>query len=79
MTPGAEECVHVAVMTQGSALEAGIRPGTPVYRRVVVALFAAGVATFALLYSTQALLPVLAERFGVTAGASACARVVVTL
>ncbi|MGN6244401.1 MAG: MFS transporter [Motilibacteraceae bacterium] len=40
------------------------------YRRVVVALFAAGVATFALLYSTQALLPELAAAFGVSAAAS---------
>ncbi|MEV6343216.1 MFS transporter [Actinoplanes sp. NPDC051851] len=36
------------------------------YRRVSLALFAAGVATFALLYSTQALLPTLASHFGVT-------------
>ncbi|SEQ48326.1 MFS transporter [Microlunatus flavus] len=52
-------------------MSTGVQPGTPAYRRVVVALFAAGVATFALLYSTQALLPVLATRFGVSAGASA--------
>ncbi|MFH9223253.1 MFS transporter [Streptomyces lydicus] len=38
--------------------EAGkLRPGGPGYRRMSFALFAAGVATFALLYSTQALLP----------------------
>ncbi|MGD3106747.1 MFS transporter [Streptomyces sp. YGL11-2] len=34
-----------------------LRPGGPGYRRMSLALFAAGVATFALLYSTQALLP----------------------
>ncbi|AIA05542.1 major facilitator superfamily permease [Streptomyces noursei] len=34
-----------------------LRPGGPGYRRMSFALFAAGVATFALLYSTQALLP----------------------
>ena len=79
MTPPTEECDDVAVMTQGTDAGAGIRPGTPAYRRVVVALFAAGVATFALLYSTQALLPVLAERFGVTAGASAWSLSVTTL
>ena len=50
---------------------AGHRPGTSGYRRIVVALFAAGVATFTLLYSTQALLPALATEFGVGAGTSA--------
>ena len=35
----------------------GYRTGQRGYRRISVALFAAGVATFALLYSTQALLP----------------------
>ncbi len=35
-----------------------------------MALFAAGVATFALLYSTQALLPVLARAFSLSAGQS---------
>lgn len=50
-----------------SSVEAGHLPGTAAYRRVVVALFAAGVATFALLYSTQALLPELARSFDVSA------------
>jgi YNFM family putative membrane transporter len=45
----------------------GHQPGTPEYRRVLVALFAAGMATFALLYSTQALLPELVDAFGVSA------------
>jgi MFS transporter, YNFM family, putative membrane transport protein len=49
---------------------AGYRAGEPGYRRIAVALFAAGVATFALLYSTQALLPVLARAFSVSAGQS---------
>ncbi len=48
----------------------GHRPGSPGYRRVVGALFASGLATFALLYSTQAILPELAEAFGVSSGAS---------
>ncbi|XVV16472.1 MFS transporter [Actinoplanes sp. CA-131856] len=47
------------------------RAGTPGYRRICLALFAAGVATFALLYSTQALLPDLAGAFGVTPAQSA--------
>ncbi|MFF5290068.1 MFS transporter [Paractinoplanes globisporus] len=49
----------------------GYRTGEPGYRRVVLALFAAGVATFALLYSTQALLPELSAAFGVTPAQSA--------
>ncbi|WP_030764385.1 MFS transporter [Streptomyces sp. NRRL F-2664] len=43
-------------------------PGRPGYRRMSLALFAAGLATFALLYSTQALLPAISEDLGVTAG-----------
>jgi YNFM family putative membrane transporter len=41
-------------------------PGRPGYGRLVVGLFAAGVATFAALYSTQPLLGVLSHRFAVT-------------
>lgn len=48
----------------------GHRPGTGGYRRVVAALFAAGLATFALLYSTQAVLPELVVDFGVSTTAS---------
>jgi YNFM family putative membrane transporter len=50
-----------------TAERAGVRSGEPGYRRIAVALFAAGVATFALLYSTQALLPELARSFSVSA------------
>ena len=39
-------------------------PGGPGYRRMSFALFLAGVATFALLYSTQALLPLVSADFG---------------
>ncbi|WP_424212137.1 MFS transporter [Streptomyces sp. BI20] len=42
-------------------------PGLPGYRRMSLALFAAGLATFALLYSTQALLPAVSAGFGVSA------------
>jgi MFS transporter, YNFM family, putative membrane transport protein len=41
-------------------------PGRPGYGRLVLGLFAAGVATFAALYSTQPLLGVLSRRFAVT-------------
>ncbi|HEY4604482.1 MAG TPA: MFS transporter [Blastococcus sp.] len=53
-----------AVPTEPST---GYRVGEPGYRRIAVALFAAGVATFALLYSTQALLPELARAFSISA------------
>src|SRR5215203_6354782 len=49
---------------------AGHRVGEPGYRRITVALFAAGLATFALLYSTQALLPEFSRAFSVSAAAS---------
>ncbi|UUN28783.1 MFS transporter [Streptomyces sp. FIT100] len=48
----------------------GLAPGLPGYRRMSFALFAAGVATFALLYSTQALLPAVSAGYGVTASAA---------
>ncbi|MDH2391861.1 MFS transporter [Streptomyces sp. HNM0663] len=47
-----------------------LSPGTSAYRRMSLALFAAGVATFALLYSTQALLPAVSTGFGVSASAA---------
>lgn len=48
-----------------------IERGTPAFRRTNLALFAAGFATFALLYCVQPLLPLLAADFGLgAAGAS---------
>ncbi|MBZ3914580.1 MFS transporter [Streptomyces acidiscabies] len=44
-----------------------MQPGETDYRRMSFALFLAGVATFALLYSTQALLPLISGEFGVAA------------
>ncbi|GAA4691844.1 MFS transporter [Nocardioides nanhaiensis] len=61
---------HSEHLASDAAPEAGHRAGSAAYRRVVAALFLAGLATFALLYSTQALLPQLARDFGVTEGAS---------
>ncbi|MFI1245977.1 MFS transporter [Streptomyces anulatus] len=45
-----------------------LEPGRPGYRRMSLALFAAGVAAFALLYSTQALLPAVSASFDASAG-----------
>ncbi|MBT2507288.1 MFS transporter [Streptomyces sp. ISL-98] len=47
-----------------------LAPSAPGYRRMSFALFVAGVATFALLYSTQALLPLISGDFGVSASAA---------
>ena len=44
----------------------GWRPSDPAYRRTTFALFLAGVATFALAYAPQPLLPVLRDEFSVT-------------
>jgi MFS transporter, YNFM family, putative membrane transport protein len=44
------------------------RPGDTGYRRLSLALFAAGLVAFGLLYSTQALLPTISADLGVTAG-----------
>ncbi|MFG3195234.1 MFS transporter [Streptomyces sp. NPDC048208] len=51
-----------------AAADSRLTPGGPGYRRMSFALFLAGVATFALLYSTQALLPLISEDYGVAAG-----------
>ncbi|MGI5457342.1 MFS transporter [Streptomyces sp. CA-249302] len=56
---GAESLVPVT--------DSRMSPGGPGYRRMSFALFLAGVATFALLYSTQALLPLISGDFGVAA------------
>lgn len=44
-----------------------LTPGGPGYRRMSFALFTAGLATFALLYSTQPLLPAISGDFAVSA------------
>jgi len=57
----------------------GYRPGSSGYRRVSLSLFAAGIATFAELYSTQAVLPELADEFGLSPSASALSLSAATL
>ncbi|WCB96252.1 Inner membrane transport protein YnfM [Baekduia alba] len=56
----------------------GYVSGDPGFRRLAAALFAAGLGTFALLYSTQALLPVLSRDFDVSPGISALSLAVTT-
>lgn len=55
----------------GTPTEGGHRRGDPAYRRMLLALFFAGVATFAQLYSPQALLPDIAVTLDVTPATSA--------
>lgn len=47
-----------------------IHRGSPQFMRVTLALFSAGLATFALLYCVQPILPVLSQEFGVTPASS---------
>jgi YNFM family putative membrane transporter len=55
-----------AASTVAAAPDTRVDVGTPAYRRMSLALFLAGVATFALLYSTQALLPLISTDYGST-------------
>ncbi len=52
------------------APDTGLLPGTAAYRRTILALFAAGTATFLLLYSTQGLLPAISADLRVTPAAA---------
>ncbi|APF34029.1 MFS transporter [Microbacterium paludicola] len=57
----------------------GHLPGSPAYRRLIAGLFFAGVATFAQLYSPQAVLPFIGSEFGVEPATAALAVSVSTL
>lgn len=56
---------------QGARAPEHIRHGTPAFRRVNLALFATGIATFGLLYCVQPLMPQFSREFGVSAASSA--------
>lgn len=67
---GRNRCHITRVTRQASSASTSskaIARGTPAYRKLSLALLVAGLATFALLYSVQSLLPVLAEAFEVRA------------
>ncbi|WEK60136.1 MAG: MFS transporter [Candidatus Microbacterium colombiense] len=49
----------------------GHAPGSPTYRRLIAGLFFAGIATFAQLYSTQAVLPRIADDLAVSPATAA--------
>ncbi|MGM9336672.1 MFS transporter [Streptomyces murinus] len=64
---GASSTLDAASPVIAPSSDSRLTPGGPGYRRMSFALFLAGVATFALLYSTQALLPLISDDFGVAA------------
>lgn len=49
-----------------ASTETGLRPGTPEYSKAIIALIAAGLASFNAMYATQALLPALTEQLHVS-------------
>ncbi|QRN52147.1 MFS transporter [Dyella caseinilytica] len=55
-----------------------IRHGTPAFKRTNLALFAAGLATFGLLYCVQPLMPLFSQHYGISAAASALSLSVTT-
>ncbi len=68
--PPASTGASTTVAASPSSSPLQLTPGAAGYRRMSFALFAAGVATFALLYSTQALLPLISADLGATASAA---------
>ena len=60
-----------ATVPAGSSAPAGHAKGSAAYRRILAGLAFAGVATFAQLYSTQAVLPLIASDLRVTAAEAA--------
>lgn len=68
----------MSFVPSADATPARHRAGEPGFRRAAVALFAAGVATFALLYAPQALLPLLSQRFEISPAAASLSLAVTT-
>jgi YNFM family putative membrane transporter len=66
----AEPSLRAAAEAAAHDVAAFIERGTPAFLRTNLALFAAGFATFALLYCVQPLLPEFSAEFGVSAAAS---------
>lgn len=64
----ADDADDTALRTSGKTPY--IARGTPQFMRVTLALFSAGLATFALLYCVQPLLPVLSQDFGISPATS---------
>jgi YNFM family putative membrane transporter len=72
MIPAGPNVLSVSVETPSEALPwTGHERGSVEYRRLLAALFCAGIATFAQLYSPQAVLPLIARGLHTSAAASA--------
>ncbi|GAA1883522.1 MFS transporter [Streptantibioticus ferralitis] len=59
--PDVDTPASARTTTTDAAAESKLLPGSAAYRRAILALFAAGTATFLLLYSTQGLLPAISD------------------
>ncbi|UFK37509.1 MFS transporter [Pectobacterium parvum] len=68
LIPAADDADDTAPKSSGKTPY--ITRGTPQFMRVTLALFSAGLATFALLYCVQPLLPVLSQDFGISPATS---------
>jgi len=73
--PATQRRLHV---TQTELAKSYLRRNDPAYRRVTLALVAAGFTTFALLYCVQPLMPVFSVNFGVTPAVSSLSLSVTT-
>jgi YNFM family putative membrane transporter len=72
-TPSPAPANHIVIVKQPF-----INRGTSQFIRVTLALFSAGLATFALLYCVQPILPVLSQNFGVSPATSSLSLSVAT-
>lgn len=77
--PAASTGASPAPPSDADTADSRHRTGEPGYRRANLALFAAGVATFALLYSTQGLLPLISDALRLTPGQASWTASVTTL
>jgi len=68
--PPASASEHAPNPSTFSPVTGHIHKGTPEFRAITLGMFAAGFATFALLYCVQPLMPVFAREFGVSAAQS---------
>ncbi|MFJ8044703.1 MFS transporter [Kitasatospora sp. NPDC096147] len=77
--PGASTSPSPAATAATEGADTRHLPGSRTLRRANLALFAAGVATFVLLYSTQGLLPILSDDLDITPGQASWTASVATL
>ncbi|PPK42858.1 YNFM family putative membrane transporter [Trinickia symbiotica] len=73
LDPRSETARMTAPFVSAAAVNAKIEFGTPAFIRTNCALFAAGFATFALLYCVQPLMPLFSESFHVSAASASLA------